>query len=107
MALGLAQILPCLAIPNCPCPKLLMELGAMSGMPAIVSDIARVTVVAAPAMPYILQARDRDDVEVVEGGELALDCITHGAKPATDMQLLTPTLAYIIFDIYVICYRQI
>ena len=61
------------------------QVGAVSGMPAIVSDIARVTVVAAPAMPYIVQARDRDVVEVVEGEELVLDCVTHGAKPAAEI----------------------
>jgi hypothetical protein len=42
----------------------------MSVMPAIVSNIAMVMVVADPGMPYIVQARDRD---VVDGEELALD----------------------------------
>merc|ERR1712013_524611 len=58
---------------------------AVPGAPAIVSDTATVSVIAAPGQPYIKQAREVDMLEVEEGEEVVLDCESHGARPAAEI----------------------
>eukprot|EP00092_Neocalanus_flemingeri_P000447 GFUD01000476.1.p1 GENE.GFUD01000476.1~~GFUD01000476.1.p1 ORF type:complete len:622 (-),score=168.19 GFUD01000476.1:456-2087(-) len=62
------------------------QVGAVPGMAAIKSDTAKVTVIAPPGQPYIKQAKVTDTLEVLEGEEVVLDCETHGAKPAAEIQ---------------------
>jgi len=59
---------------------------AAPGASAIVSDSALVTVVAPPGQPYIKQAREVDMVEGEEGEEVVLECESHGARPAAEIQ---------------------
>jgi len=62
------------------------QVGAAPGALPIVSDSARLTVIAPPGMPYIKQAKESDVVEVTQGEEIELECESHGAKPAAELQ---------------------
>lgn len=62
------------------------QVGAVPGTPAIMSDTAMVSVMAPPGLPYIRQAKKSDILEVMEGEEVVLDCESHGAKPAAEIQ---------------------
>jgi hypothetical protein len=62
------------------------QVGAVPGMGAIMSDTAKVSVVAPPGLPYIKEAKELDLVEVMEGEEVVLECESHGAKPAAEIQ---------------------
>jgi len=61
------------------------QVGAIPGVPAVTSDVAKVTVVAPPGVPYIRQAQEADIFEVMEGEEIVLDCETNGAKPPAEV----------------------
>lgn len=62
------------------------QVMAVPGAQAIVSDTATVSVIAPPGQPYIKQAREVDMLEVVEGEEVVLECESHGARPAAEIQ---------------------
>jgi len=62
------------------------QVGAVSGVEAIVSESAKVAVICPPGQPYIKQAKAGDTLEVLEGEEVVLDCETTGAKPAAQVE---------------------
>jgi len=57
------------------------QVGAAAGHPPVVSRRAEVRVTAQPGSPYIVQASERDVLEVLEGSHLVLDCVSQGGRP--------------------------
>ena len=62
------------------------QVSGVDGIPPIASPPVFLSVNSEPGKPHILQAREKDLLEVKEGEEVELECQSQGGKPPAELQ---------------------
>ena len=62
------------------------QVGGARGVAPVASEVAGISVNCEPGRPYIVQAREGEEVEVGAGEEVELHCQSQGGKPPAEIQ---------------------
>ena len=62
------------------------QVGGARGVAPVASEVAGISVNCEPGRPYIVQAREGEELEVGAGEEVELHCQSQGGKPPAEIQ---------------------
>ena len=73
-------------------------MSGRQGLGAIKSNVASINVNCEPGKPYIVQAKEGEEVVVEAGQEVELHCQSQGGKPPAEIQWWDDTGTRIVAD---------